>query len=170
MKYFCDKLKKYFNHSHFKTNTALRIKFHAHYIFTKILIFIYNNAYKKYPFCIESMKTCVHTSVSNKNQSSFQTKGFGLVQKILEICERTANIFLHPAANYTYMYNLHTVCKSANMNGALDANWQSLIIQYILFCCFRNGIKRGRTCKLERFCSLCKTCCSFIRLLYLFVA
>ena len=44
MKYFCVKSKKYFNHSHFKTNTALRIKFHAYYVFTKILIFIYNNA------------------------------------------------------------------------------------------------------------------------------
>ena len=43
-----------------------------------------------------------------------------LVQKILETCERVANIFLHPGANYTYMYNLHTVCKSAHVNGALD--------------------------------------------------
>ena len=30
-----------------------------------------------------------------------------LVQKILETCERVANIFLHPGANYTYMYNLY---------------------------------------------------------------
>ena len=44
IKYFCVKLKKYFNHSHFKTNTALRIKFHANYVFTKILISVYNNA------------------------------------------------------------------------------------------------------------------------------
>ena len=44
----------------------------------------------------------------------------GLVQKILATCERVANIFLHPGANYTYMYNLHTVCKSAHVNGALD--------------------------------------------------
>ena len=44
MNYFCVKSKKYFIHSHFKTNTALRIKFHAHNVFTKILIFIYNNA------------------------------------------------------------------------------------------------------------------------------
>ena len=43
----------------------------------------------------------------------------GLVQKILETCERVANIFLHPGANYTYMFNLHTVCKSAHVNGAL---------------------------------------------------
>ena len=42
-----------------------------------------------------------------------------LVQKILETCERVANIFLHPGANYTYMYYLHTVCKSAHVNGAL---------------------------------------------------
>ena len=25
-----------------------------------------------------------------------------------------------PGENYTYMYNLHTVCKSAHVNGALD--------------------------------------------------
>ena len=42
-----------------------------------------------------------------------------LVQKILEPCERVAKIFLHPGAIYTYMYNLHTVCKSAHVNGAL---------------------------------------------------
>ena len=46
----------------------------------------------------------------------------GLVQTTLETCERIANIFLHPGANYTYMYNLHTVCKSAHVNGALDEN------------------------------------------------
>ena len=45
----------------------------------------------------------------------------GLVQTTLETCERVANIFLHPGANYTYMYNLHTVCKSAHVNGALDS-------------------------------------------------
>ena len=39
-----------------------------------------------------------------------------LVQKILDTCERVANLFLHPGANY--MYNLHTVCKSAHVNGA----------------------------------------------------
>ena len=62
-------------------------------------------------------------SVSDKNQSSSQTKGFinSLVQKTLEPCERAANKFLHPGANYTYMYNLHTVCKSAHVNGALVA-------------------------------------------------
>ena len=93
-KYFCVKSKKYFNHSHLKTNTALRIKFLAHNIFTKILIFIYNNAQmhpnvivqhlKSIPFVQKAWKTCVHTSVSDKNQSSSQTKGFmhGLVQKI----------------------------------------------------------------------------------------
>ena len=43
----------------------------------------------------------------------------GLVQKILETCEGVANIFLYPGANYTYMYNLHTVCKSAHVTGAL---------------------------------------------------
>ena len=95
LKYFCVKSKKYFNHSHFKTNMALRIKFHAHNIFTKILIFIFNNAQihpnvtvqhlKSIPFVQKALKTCVHTSVSDKNQSSSQTKGFmhGSVQKIL---------------------------------------------------------------------------------------
>ena len=66
------------------------------------------------------MIPCVHTSISDKNQSSSQTLGFmhGLVQNILETSECVANIFLHPGANYTYMYNLHTVCKSAHVNGA----------------------------------------------------
>ena len=27
---------------------------------------------------------------------------------------------IHPGANYTYMYNLHTLCKSAHVNGVLD--------------------------------------------------
>ena len=45
-----------------------------------------------------------------------------LVQKILGTCERVANIFLHPGANYTYMYNLHTVCKSAHVNGAIHCS------------------------------------------------
>ena len=43
----------------------------------------------------------------------------GLVQKIVETCERVANIILNPGANYTHMYNLHTVSKSAHVNGAL---------------------------------------------------
>ena len=55
----------------------------------------------------------------------------GLVQKILETCERVANIFLHPYANYTYMYSLLTVCKSAYMNGALE-------IQKNLKCALHN--------------------------------
>ena len=139
IKYFCVKSKKYFNHSHFKTNTALRNKFRTHYIFTKILRFSYNNALihpnvtvqylKSIPIGQKAWKTCVHTSVSGKNQSSSQTKGFkhGLVQKILGTCERVANIFLHPDANYTYMYNLHTVCKSAHVNGALVKGILSII-------------------------------------------
>ena len=112
IKYFCVKSKKYFNHSNFKTNIALRIKFHAHYVFfTKILIFVYNNAQinpnitvqylKSIPFVKKALKKSVHTSVSNKNQLYSQSKGFmhGLVQKILEACEHVANIFLHPGAN-----------------------------------------------------------------------
>ena len=131
IKLFFVKSKKYFIHSHLKTNTALIIKFHAHYVFTKILIFSYNNAQmhpyvtvqylKSIPFVQKAWKTCDHTSVSDKNQSSSQSKGFihGLAQKSLVTCERVANKFLHPGANYTYMYNLHTVCKSAHVNGAL---------------------------------------------------
>ena len=42
--YISVKSKKYFNHSNFMTNMALKMKFHAHYVFTKILIFRYNNA------------------------------------------------------------------------------------------------------------------------------
>ena len=29
---------------------------------------------------------------------------------------------IHPGANYTYMYNIHPVCKSAHVNGALDSH------------------------------------------------
>ena len=32
---------------------------------------------------------------------------------------------IHPGANYTYMYNLHTVCKSAHVNGALHVPFNS---------------------------------------------
>ena len=45
---------------------------------------------KSIPFVQKACKTCVHTSVSNKNQPSSQTEGFmhGLVQKIfLETCD-----------------------------------------------------------------------------------
>ena len=57
---------------------------------------------------------------SRQKSVNSQTKGFirSLVQKILEPCERVANKFLHPGANYAYMYNLHTVYKSAHVNGA----------------------------------------------------
>ena len=65
---------------------------------------------KSIAFVQKAWKTCDHTSVSDKNQSSSQSKGFihELVQKILVTCEREANKFLHPGANYAYMYNLHT--------------------------------------------------------------
>ena len=55
----------------------------------------------------------------------------GLVPKSLESCERVANKFLHSGANYTYMYNLHTVCKSAHVNGALlcvNFSWHIIIL------------------------------------------
>ena len=105
---------------HWRTNTVLRIKFNADCVSTKMLIFSYNNVLihpnvtvqhlKSIPFVQKAWKTCVHTLVSNKNQSFPQAKGFmhGLVQKILEIFERVANKILLPGANYTYMYNLFT--------------------------------------------------------------
>ena len=34
----------------------------------------------------------------------------------------------HSGANYTYMYNLDTVCKSAHVNGALDEIKQEILI------------------------------------------
>ena len=37
---------------------------------------------------------------------------------------------IHKGANYTYMYNLHTVCKSAHVNGALHVPFNST--SYIL--------------------------------------
>ena len=42
--FLCLNRKILLNHSHFRTIPALGIKFHAHYVFTKIVIFIYNNA------------------------------------------------------------------------------------------------------------------------------
>ena len=35
---------------------------------------------------------------------------------------------IHPGANYTYMYNLHTVCKSAHVNGALEISPRSVLL------------------------------------------
>ena len=43
-----------------------------------------------------------------------QTNFYILVYAIAFTCPK-----LHSGANYTYMYNLHTVCKSARVNGAL---------------------------------------------------
>ena len=114
-------------------NTTLRVKFHEHSVFTKMLIFSYNNAQihpyatvqylKIITFVQKAWKTWVHTSVSDKNQSPSQTKRFmhSLVQKSLGRRERVANKILHRGANYTYMYNLHsiTMCKSAHVSGAL---------------------------------------------------
>ena len=42
---------------------------------------------------------------------------------------------MHPGANYTHMYNLHTVCKSAHVNGALDSRYDlSYKALYISTC------------------------------------
>ena len=74
----------------------------------------------------------------------------GLAQKILDTCERIANIFLHPGANYTYMKSLHTLCKSAHVNGALvvleiifmlfifSVDDIDFIIRYFLLSCSQN--------------------------------
>ena len=78
---------------------------------------------------------------------------YSLVQKILGSCERVANNFLHPGANYTYMYNLHTVCKSAHVNGALA---MKLLIHRLYF--FRLTYNQKRkimyTCISTSSCSL----------------
>ena len=42
----------------------------------------------------------------------------GLVQKILRTCERVANKFLHPGANYTYMYK-----EEARLDGHCTQLW-----------------------------------------------
>ena len=129
IKYFCVKSKKHLNHSHFKTNMALIMKFQAHYDFTKILIISYNNAQihpnvtvqylKSIPFVPKAYKTCVHISVSDKNQYSSQTKRFIYAPFGRYMWTRCKYIFTC-GCKYTYMYNLHTVCKSAHVNGALD--------------------------------------------------
>ena len=41
---------------------------------------------------------------------------------------------IHPGANYTYMYNLNTVCKSAHVNGALDICDSNCLV----FLCLNN--------------------------------
>ena len=75
---------------------------------------------KHIPFVQKACKTCVQTLLFDKYQSSSQTKGFmhGFVPKFLETCERVANILLLPGADSAYMQNLHTVSKSAHVNGA----------------------------------------------------
>ena len=40
---------------------------------------------------------------------------------------------IHPGANYTYMYNIHPVCKSAHLNGALVGRWSSAFIRRIIY-------------------------------------
>ena len=112
---------KIINHSHFRTNTALRIKFHTLYFYKN-----YNNAqihsnvsvqyWKSFPFVQKAWKTCVHTSVSHKNQSSSQTKGFKhrLIQKILETCEREANIF-YTRVQIIHLCIIYTPCINQRM-------------------------------------------------------
>ena len=74
-----------------------------------------------------------------------------LIQKILGTCERVANIFLHPGTNYTYMYNLHTVCKSAHVNGALESHWNyfSTFIFEIEMLIFGNLLYDFKYCSLN---------------------
>ena len=40
---------------------------------------------------------------------------------------------IHPGANYTYMYNIHPVCKSAHVNGALDVTLRCAEVTYNLY-------------------------------------
>ena len=82
------------------------------------------NFFLSIPFAQKAWKTCVHTGVSDKNQSCSQTKGFMhiWVQKILEACERVANIFLHPGAN-TYICIIYIPCVNQRM-------WTGLMIHF----------------------------------------
>ena len=102
---------KSFNHSHFMTNTALWIKFHARYVFINILIFSYYaqihpnvtvQYLKSIPIVQKAWKTCVHTSVSDKNQSSSQTKEFN---QELSSPNDFRNIWTRSKYIFTYMYN-----------------------------------------------------------------
>ena len=53
----------------------------------------------------ENVRSIIPYFGFRQNQSSSQTKEFkyGLVPKILETCERVANIFLATGANFAYM-------------------------------------------------------------------
>ena len=71
MRYFKRvKLKKYFNHSHFRTKTSPRSRLKAHKVFTKILTISTNTSfytlqYSKYVSLAQNpTKTCVYTQFS----------------------------------------------------------------------------------------------------------
>ena len=115
--------------------------------------------FKNIPFVQKAWKTCVHNSVSDKIRSSSQTKGImhGLVQKILETCERVANKFLHPGANYTYMYDLHTIWKSARVNGALVSKVSTKYKNSMFFCIIWRVLsqsKEGISHHFQNFCRI----------------
>ena len=139
IKYFWAKSKKRFNHSHLKTNTALRIKFHSHYVFTKMLIFSYNNAQihpngtvqyflKSVPFEQKAQKRALILRVPTKYQLSFQTKGFihGLVQTTLKTCERAANIF------YSRVQIIH-ICLTRQWPAQARENFNITFVWFLLF-------------------------------------
>ena len=59
--------------------------------------------------CIWSGQVCIYTGCIFANvQISFY------IYAIAFTCPK-----IHPGTNYTYMYNLHIVCKSAHVNGVL---------------------------------------------------
>ena len=74
---FLCQIEKYFFHSLFRTNMALRIKFHTHYVFTKVLIFSYNNAQIHPNVTVQYLKSIPFVQKAWKNVRSY----FGCRQK-----------------------------------------------------------------------------------------
>ena len=123
IKYFCVQIEKYFVIIHILGQTQHLESSFTHIIFfTKMLIFSYNSEqihpihvtvqyFKKYSFCPESINKHVRSYFGFQQKSVVISNSrlyAQFSQKDLETCERVANIFLHPGANYTYtcMYNL----------------------------------------------------------------
>ena len=68
-------------------------------------------------FCPESMKTRVHTLVSDKKQSSSQTKEFmyGLVEKILERHVKALQIYFHNRVHIIHICIIYIPCVNQRM-------------------------------------------------------
>ena len=82
----------------------------------------------------------VHSYLGFQQKSVVFSNYARLVKKILETCERIANLFLYTCANYTYMYNLHTVCKSAHVNGDIVQQRQPNLKSNCQLVCLKNKV------------------------------